>query len=144
MTPKKIMEAHRGIQYLTSIALPFKEARALARLKKSLEENLGVILDAERKLVQAHGGAYTEKPGRYRFKDNETAMRFYEDLQAFQNQDDDTISLQTVDLSGQADQLNISAEAIEALEGIVIFEREDAAGPAMSGKEEDNGGEVHT
>lgn len=143
MTPKKIIKAYQGIQYLMSIALPFKEARALARLKRSLEENINVIVENEHKLLQAHNGTAI-RPGEYKFKDNETAMRFYEDLQAFQNQDDDTISLPTVDLSDQADQLNISAEAIEALEGLVIFEREDAAGPAMSGKEEDNGGEVHT
>ena len=81
MTPNQIIEACGGIRELTALVLPFKQARALAALKRALQEELDAIIE--------------------------------------------TLKLPTVDLSGQTSQLRISANAIMALEGIVIFDREE-------------------
>ena len=124
MTPKQIVDASRGARELTALVLPFKKARALAGLKKALRETIDVIAGSERALAESLGGV-RQRSGEYKFPDAEARDAFLEANRALYEEDDETLTLPTVDLSGQTDQLKISADAIAALEGIVIFERGD-------------------
>lgn len=124
MTPKQIVEANRGARELTSLVLPFKTALALARLKKALQEATDVIARSERALAESLGGV-PQGPAEYKFLNEEDKYAFLEASGKMLDEEDDTLTLPTVDLSEQAGQLKISADAIAALEGIVIFERGD-------------------
>ena len=123
MTPNQIIEACGGIRELTALVLPFKQARALAALKRALQEELDAIIENDMNLAESLGG---KKEGSdYVFSDQEAKAEFLAKTAKAHEEDDETLKLPTVDLSGQTSQLRISANAIMALEGIVIFDREE-------------------
>ena len=75
-------------------------------------------------LAESLGGV-PQGPAEYKFLNEEDKYAFLEASGKMLDEEDDTLTLPTVDLSEQAGQLKISADAIAALEGIVIFERGD-------------------
>ena len=128
MKAKQIIDACGGIRELTAMVLPYKTARALAALRKALQEELDAIVSNENALAESLGGK--RKGNAYAFEDAAAREKFAAEVEKMQEEDDETITLPRVDLSGQTAQMRISADAITALDGIVIFERE-----AKEGKE---------
>lgn len=122
MTPKQVTAAYRAVLELSNIVLPYKSARSVATLAKRLAEENNVVADMEKNLVAEFGGKM--RPGGVcDFADQNTAKRFQTALEAAREQEDE-IRLPTVDLSEYTNLIRITPASIDALEGIVIFEKE--------------------
>lgn len=122
MTPNKIVSAYRAIKEISVIAFPFKTARAIASLKRCLQEEVGTIVDAEYAMIEKHSGKATG--ARVDFDHPEKAASFQAEYDDFMNQDAD-IEFPVVDLSEHTDVISLTPDAIDALDGIVIFEKEE-------------------
>lgn len=125
MRPKDIVAAYSAIHELNKTVLPFKAARGVAALKKRLTEEFEVVADMEKALVEKHGGK-SAKSGGYIFTEGNREA-FAQEYEAAMEQDAD-IDLPTVDLSAHTDALRLSPSALEALEGLIIFDRGDGHG----------------
>ena len=119
MTPIEITEAYKAVRELSGCILPYRVTRELHHLKKRLTEEFEVIFESERSLVTKYGGKPT-KQGAH-FEHPEDFEYFKDAYEAFMHQDAE-VELPKVNLAAYADTLNISANAIDALEGLVIFE----------------------
>ena len=122
MTPNQITAAYRAVLELSNTVLPYKAARRVTLLKKQLAEENDIVVDMEKKLVAQYGGE-VRHGGACEFSDPDAAERFRTVLNEAREQEAD-IKLPTVDLSAHTGLIRISPAAIEALEGIVIFEKE--------------------
>ncbi len=121
MNANEIVAAWRAVNELGGVLLPYKAARKLAGLKKRLSGEVETVLEMERALAREHGG-HKQPNGSYQFDTPEAAAAFSEAHKAALEEDDPEITFQAVDLSRYTGQISISASALEALEGIVIFE----------------------
>lgn len=125
MTPNKIVSAYKAIHELSSMVFPYKVSRNIASLKKRLTEEFDTVAAMEKAMVDKYDG----KPhnGSFKFPDEKKAESFRKEYDAAMQQDDE-IKLPVVDLSRYMDMVRISPNAVEALEGLVIFEKEDSNG----------------
>ncbi len=120
MTPKRIVEAYQAVEQLSRNDFPYRVSREIAALRTRLREEFEIVAEMEDTLIEKHQG----KPAGngIRFKDAGT-------LQAYQAEHGEKmgqtaeIDLPAVDLSAFADTIQISANGLEALEGIVLFEK---------------------
>lgn len=126
LTPKRIAAAYRAITELSTIVLPFQPSRAVMALKKKLAEETDTVAAAEKNMVREYGGT-VNADGRCNFPDEDTAQKFHAAREAWLEQEDD-IKLPKVDLSKHTNLIRITPVALEALDGIVIFEKEDTDG----------------
>lgn len=124
MTPNQIKDAYKAVQELSSVVFPFRVSRGVTALKKRLGEELDTVAGMEKALVDKYGGTVA-KNGSITIA-GEDAKAFADEYNALMAQDDDSIKLPVVDVSAFADMIRISPGAVEALEGLVIFEKEDA------------------
>ena len=122
MTPNDIKNAYKAIQELSGTVFPYKVSRDIAALKKRLGEELETVAAMEMALVEKYGGAI-ERGGSIKISGAD-AQAFSDEYNALMAQDDESIKLPVVDVSAYADILRISPGAVEALEDIVIFEKE--------------------
>lgn len=120
MTPNQIVNAYRYINDLSASVFPYTVTRDIVRLKRRIKDEFDTILSTEQGMVVKYNGLIN-KDGTYSFPDGEAAMQFAEEYEEFRGQDED-IALPTVDLSKYAASIRISAAAVEALDGLVIFE----------------------
>lgn len=127
LTIKRIVGAYRASRELSEMVLPFKTARAVAQLRKRLGEEYSTVVQMEKAMVDSCHGEETEDG--YRFPTKEEAQAYYEAHRKMLEQEDD-VSLPVVDLSAYVAQLRITPGAIEDLEGLVIFEKEESGGEA--------------
>lgn len=118
MTPKDILNAYVAIQELVSCILPYKASRDIQKLAAKLKEEYNTVLWSEKNLVDSYGGIYRDKF--YDFKTPDIAQEFINKYNEFMEQQDD-IELPKIDLSKYANDIKISATAIEALKDIVYF-----------------------
>lgn len=131
MTPNDIKNAYKAIQELSGTVFPYKVSRGIAALKKRLGEELETVAAMEMALVEKYGGI-VEPNGSVRVR-GANSQAFADEYNDLMVQDDESIKLPVVDVSAYADTLRISPGAVEALEGIVIFEEE---APTLWRKEE--------
>lgn len=122
MTPKQIIQAYTAMEELVGIALPYHTTRQLAALRKCLGEEFHIVSETETNLRKKHGGEITQDK-RYRFASAEERQAFSDEWESFLDEND-TIQLPSVDLSNFVDNLQISVEALTALEDIIQFEKE--------------------
>lgn len=122
MTPNQIVSAHRAIKEISGMVFPFKTARAVAGLKRRLQEEFEVIANAERAMIEKHGGK--ANGAIIDFDAPEKAKEFQAEYDAFMSEEAE-IKLPTVNLSKHTDMLRLTPDSIEALDGIVIFERDE-------------------
>lgn len=125
MTPNKIVDAHRAIKEISGMVFPFKTARAVAALKRRLQEEYDTIANAERAMIKKHGGK--ANGAIVDFDSPEKAAAFQAEYDDFMGQEAE-IKLPTADLSKYTDMMRLSPDTIEALDGIVIFEEVSADG----------------
>ena len=123
MTPNEIKNAYRAIQELSGVVFPYRVSRGISALKKRLGEELDTVAGMEKALVEKYGGK-VDCSGSITLN-REDAQAFSEEYNALMSQNDESIKLPAVDVSAFADTLRISPSAVEALEGIVIFDKED-------------------
>lgn len=129
MTGTQIVGAYRAVRELLDVVLPYRASREIARLKKRLDEEFSTVLSMEQALVKKYGGESHEN-GKYHFPSPEDTKAFAEELSAAMRQEDH-IKLPQVDLSPYSGLIRVSADAIEALEGLVVFD--EAGEEATSG-----------
>ena len=127
MNQQKIIDAYAAVHELTGTVLPYRAARGIASLKRALTEEMEAIIDWETALAKEHGGT-AQGDGRFSFETPEQNQAFLEALKAGREQDDPEIRLPSVDLSRCVGNLRITPKAVEALDGLVIFEEENADG----------------
>lgn len=123
MTPIQIGDAYRAVLRLSATVFPYAVARNIAKLKKRLEDEVDTVANAERAISEKYGGTF-KRDGTIIIEDPEKGEKCADELNEFRQQDDD-IKLPVVDLSKYVDSIRISPADIDALEGIVIFEREE-------------------
>ena len=123
MTPNEIKNAYRAVQELSGVVFPYRVSRGISALKKRLGEELDTVAGMEKALVEKYGGK-VDRNGSITLS-GENAQAVSEEYNAIMAQDDESIKLPAVDVSAFADTLRISPGAVDALEGIVIFEKED-------------------
>lgn len=126
MTPRKITEAHKAMMELAGIPFPFKTARQLAKLKSRLDEEYLTVYNMDQALVRDMGGEIKAN-GNYKFQNSEALNEFLKRRDEMMDQED-SITFPVVDLSKYTDMIRISPGALEALEGIVAFGKEDPDG----------------
>lgn len=119
MTPEKIIKAYEAILQLERNILPYPAARSVRNLKKKLEEEINTIMEMERSIVDYYDGEQYEN--RYKFQTRDAAEACAKAIDEAMKQSDD-VELPKVDLSRHTEKISISAAAMEALDGIVIFE----------------------
>lgn len=125
MTPGRIADAHRAMCELKPIAFPYHETRELCALVRRLEEEKAVVFGFEKAMLEKYGGEVTD--GRkISFENVEAAIAFKHEQEAFMNTPE-PIDLPTVDLSVHVDRIQLSPNALKALEGIIIFEKEEVS-----------------
>lgn len=123
MTLRQLVSAWRGVQELDRLVLPYATTKALVRLKRQLQEEVETARAMEKSLMEAHGGT----PG----ENGRISFRTPEDLEAFQTKYEAAMTqevehfLPPVDLTAYVEQVQLSPGAMEALEGIILFERRD-------------------
>lgn len=132
MTPKQIAKAYAYIEELSRSVFPYKVTRELVRLKNRLKEERDTILTMENALVEKYGGV-VNKDRSFGIENEEDREKFDAEYAEFLDQDLE-VRLPSVDLSKYTSSIRISAAAMEALEGLVAFEREER--PAKA-KEDD-------
>lgn len=120
MTPNQIKNAYKAIQELSGVGFPYRVSRGISAIKKRLGEELETVAEMENALVEKYGGR-VERGGSIKISGSD-AQAFADEYNALMEQDDESIKLPAVDVSAFADALRISPGAVEALEGIVIFE----------------------
>lgn len=122
MTPNQIKDAFKAIQELSGVVFPYRVSRDISALKKRLGEELETVAGMEKALVEKYGGSVARN-GSIKIS-GEDAQAFADEYNALMAQDDKSIKLPVVDVSAYADTLRISPGAVDALDGIVIFDKE--------------------
>lgn len=127
MTPERIVKIYDALDELAGVRFPYKVARQLAVLNRRVNEETAIISTMERDLVKQFGGTVS-KLGALRFDSNEAREAFAAAHAAIMQEENEEVSLPTVDLSKYTSMLTLSPSALDALEGIIIFERGDPDG----------------
>lgn len=118
MTPNTIIAAHGAIAELLPQRLPYKAARAIRKLYAALCEEVTIIGEQERMQVEEYGGKY---------EGNRITIEDAEKLSAFIKWRNDMfeteveLTLPECDLTAYVDSIEISPDALAALDGIVNF-----------------------
>lgn len=120
MTPNQIKNAYRAIQELSGVVFPYRVARGIAALKKRLLEEVEAIAAMESALVEKYGGKI-DRTGNAKVS-GKNAQAFVDEYNSMMEQNDESIQLPVVDVSAFADTLRISPDAVDWLEGIVLFD----------------------
>lgn len=122
MTPNEIKNAYKAVQELSGVVFPYRVSRGISALKKRLGEELDTVAGMEKALVEKFGGK-VDRNGSITLS-GEHAQAFSDEYNALMAQDDESIKLPAVDVSAFADTIRVSPGAVDALEGIVIFDKE--------------------
>lgn len=126
MTPTEIKNAYKAVQELSGVVFPYRVSRGISSLKKRLGEELDTVASMEKALVEKYSGT-VGRNGSIKISGAD-AQAFADEYNAMMAQDDGSIKLPVVDVSKFAEVIHISPGAVEALEGIVIFEKEENDG----------------
>ena len=127
MTPERIVKIYDALAELAGVRFPYKVARQLAVLNRRVNEETAIISTMERDLVKQYGGTVS-KLGALRFDSNEAREAFAAAHAAIMQEENEEVSLPTVDLSKYTSMLTLSPSALDSLEGIIIFERGEPDG----------------
>lgn len=121
ISPRQTLAAYRAINELTHCVFPYAIARKVHTLKRQLSNEFDTVLCSEKLMVADHKGVL--QGSQYTFPTPEDAKAFHEEYSTFMDQQDD-ITLSTVDVSTCLECIRISPETIDALEGLVYFGEE--------------------
>lgn len=125
MRQRDVVAAYRAALELGEVRLPYRKAREVAALRRRLREEYETAAEREMDLARELGVEPGEN-GRFRTREAARAGEFRRRREEQMNEEAE-IGLPVVDLSEFADTVQLSANCLEALEGIVIFEKgEDA------------------
>lgn len=120
MTPAQITAAYRAVLEVSRSVMPYQTARKIAKLVRALKSENDVVATADRALAERYGGSVSPG-GSVKFSDPESSSEFANARAEYMQQEAD-IRLPQVDISKYAGMLQISPDAICALDGILTFE----------------------
>ena len=118
---KEVIAAYKAILELAETRFPYRTAREVSALRRRLREEYETVAERELALAKELGVESTET-GRFRTRDPAKAEEFRRRHEA-QMDEAAEIDLPAVDLSEFTETLQVSPDCLEALEGIVAFER---------------------
>lgn len=121
MRQRDVVAAYRAALELGEVRLPYRKAREVAALRRRLREEYETAEEREMALARELGAEPGEN-GRFRTREAARAGEFRRRHEEQMNEEAE-IGLPVVDLSEFADTVQISPNCLEALEGIVIFEK---------------------
>jgi len=121
---REVISAYKAVQELAGVRFPYKTAREVAALRRRLREEYETAAEREAKLA-VEIGVETVETGQFRTNDPAKAADFRKQSEA-QMEEEAEIDLPAVDLSAFSEMLRVSPDCLEALEGIVVFEKEGA------------------
>ena len=123
LTARRVVDAYAALNTIHfTCRLKYRDARKLSDLKKLFKERIGVIGQMESDLVKQCGGQILEN-GKLEFSEPTFAETFIgEHTKMFEEKDD--VDFTPVDLSAYVDNIEIPVESIEALDGIILFDKE--------------------
>ncbi len=119
MTPNQIIGAYKAIHELTTIIFPYAVTRNIANLRNRLKEEFQIIADIESGIIKKYGGEL--KNNSIQFPNKEARQKYITEYNSIMAEKDN-VELPVVNLSKYTDRIAISPDAMNALEGIVIFE----------------------
>ncbi len=123
MILRQIVEAYAHINELSKLVFPYKTTKDLIHLKRRLKDEFETVVAMEEALVEKYHGSKTVD-GAYRFPNDKERDQFLTEYNQMTLQEHD-IQLPVVDLSKYTNMICLSPAAMEALEGIVVFERQE-------------------
>lgn len=121
MTARQIIDAYKAVVPLCGVPLPFKKARELANLRNALKAEVDVITAQERATIERFDGKETN--GKIEFGNALAAQKYQDAMDEFLSGNAD-VDIPLVDLCGYTDGLEITADGISALSGIILFGEE--------------------
>ena len=119
---KEVIMAYRAVLELSEARFPYRTAREVAALRRRLREEYETVAEREAALEKELGVEALET-GQFRTKSPAAAAEFRRRHEEQMNEEAE-IDLPAADLSGFAETLQVSPDCLEALEGIVTFEKE--------------------
>lgn len=124
LTTRRIVDAYAALNAIHfTCRLKYRDARKLSDLKKIFKGRCDVIGKLETDLVKQCGGQIHED-GKIEFSEPEFAATFVgEHNKLFEETDD--VDFTPVDMSSYIDNIEIPVESIDALDGIILFDKED-------------------
>lgn len=122
MKQREIIAACRAVQELAGVRFQYQTAREVAALRRRLREEYEIAAEREMALAKELGVEALES-GQFRTKDPAKAAEFRRRHEE-QMDEEAEIELPVVDLSDCTDMLQVSPDCLEALDGIVTFEKE--------------------
>lgn len=120
MTPKQLVSIYQSLNELSNVVLPYQKTREMVRLRRRVQDEIDTILTMEQTLAAKYGGTQG-KDKTYHFPDVEKTKQFAQEHTQFYEHEE-VIELPTVDLSQYTGFIRLSPAAMEALDGVVLFE----------------------
>lgn len=122
---REVIAAYRAVLELGEVRLPYRKAREVAALRRRLREEYETAAQREAALARELG-VETAENGRFLARDAARAEEFRRRREA-QMDEEAEMDLPAADLSQFTDMIQLSADCLEALEGMVIFEKGETA-----------------
>lgn len=119
---KEVIGAYRAVLELAEVRFPYRKAREVAALRRRLREEYETAAERETALAKELGVEALET-GKFRTRDPAAAAVFRRRHEE-QMDEEAEFDLPAVDLSEFAETLQVSPDCLEALDGIVVFEKE--------------------
>lgn len=122
-TARHVMDVFNALYAMQfTCRLKYRDARKLSDLKKLFKDRADVVGQMERELIEKNNGTVSQD-GKIQFDSPETANIFLkEHAKLFEEKDE--INFSPVDLSAYADNVEVTVEGIESLDGIILFDKE--------------------
>jgi hypothetical protein len=123
LTARQIVDIFAALNTMQfNCRLKYRDARKLSDLKKLFKDRSEIIGQMERELVKKSGGV-VGPDGKIQFDSPQTATAFLtEHEKLFEEKDE--VEFTPVDLSDYIDNVEITVEGIEALDGIILFKED--------------------
>ncbi len=121
MKQREVIGAYRAVLELAEVRFPYRKAREVAALRRRLREEYETVAERETELAKELGVEALET-GKFRTRDPAAAEAFRRRHEEQMNEEAE-FDFPAVDLSEFTEMLQVSPDCLEALEGIVVFER---------------------
>lgn len=123
MTPREILKIRDALSELNNVVFPYKIARKIAGLNRHVQNEVDVISAQENALINKFHGK--RKGNSLDFGDVDVLEQFLSERNEMMEEDNEEIRFTPVDLHQYTNLLNLTPKAIDALDGVIIFEAGD-------------------
>lgn len=121
MKQKQIVNAYKALSNMYKMQLPVREAHAVYMVRRQLEDQYYFQLEQERTLLEQHHGTIN-RDGDIRFGSKEDAQAFQAAITEMNDMDID-IEVSPAHIQFErVEDIKVTPEDMERLEGFIIFE----------------------